>query len=263
MKKILLIINILFFNVIFSQSNILKVEYNEFVNYSNTFKYNYTADLFVSSDFSFYKTDFTVKNDNKKSDTGSIILSEENDNFSEIVVNRKNKILKERLYENIFLMKYFSTIESIPNFNWKLIEGKKNINKFICKQAVTNFRGRTYKVWYTEEIPISSGPWKFNGLPGLILEVNDNNGLYNWNVKSISYPFKGKTPNFKSIFDEKNKFKEIAYKDFDTKKINAIKDKIETIKSRSNSRGKNTKYEYNTFQEKEPINEWRSQRLFK
>ena len=35
------------------------------------------------------------------------------------------------------------------------------------------FRGRTYKAWYTMEIEIEEGPWKFHGLPGLIVEIAD------------------------------------------------------------------------------------------
>ena len=38
-----------------------------------------------------------------------------------------------------------------------------------CKKATTNFRGRYWEVWYTEDIPISQGPWKLCGLPGMIL----------------------------------------------------------------------------------------------
>ena len=41
-----------------------------------------------------------------------------------------------------------------------------------CKKATTNFRGRYWEVWYTEEIPISQGPWKLCGLPGMILKAN-------------------------------------------------------------------------------------------
>ncbi len=41
-----------------------------------------------------------------------------------------------------------------------------------CKKATTNFRGRYWEVWYTEDIPISQGPWKLCGLPGMILKAN-------------------------------------------------------------------------------------------
>lgn len=263
MKKILIISLILSINSIFSQSEVLKVEYNEQINYSSTFKFEYISDLYVTNEFCFYKTNYIDKNQKSKSNDNTIILSDENDNFSEIVTNRKTKILKERLFENIFLMKYFSISEKTPNFKWELIDGKKTINKFKCKQAKTTFRGRTYTVWYTEQIPISSGPWKFSGLPGLILEVIDKENLYNWSLKSISYPYKGKILNFEKIFNEKSKFKDISYKEFDEKKIQAIKDKIQAIKSRSNGRGKYLQYEYSTFQEREPINEWRAQRVFK
>ena len=41
-----------------------------------------------------------------------------------------------------------------------------------CKKATTNFRGRYWEVWYAEELPISQGPWKLCGLPGMILKAN-------------------------------------------------------------------------------------------
>ena len=48
-----------------------------------------------------------------------------------------------------------------------------NSFKFACQRARTQFRGRIYDVWFTTDIPISNGPWKFQGLPGLILEAYD------------------------------------------------------------------------------------------
>lgn len=67
--------------------------------------------------------------------------------------------------------------EKLPALNWNLKEQTKEIGKYNCSLAEVTFRGRTYEVWYTTEIPIQNGPWKFQGLPGLILEVKsrDNN----------------------------------------------------------------------------------------
>ena len=149
---------------------------------------------------------------------------------------------------------------------WKILDEEKKINNYLCKKAQITFRGRTYTAWYTEKIPISSGPWKFNGLPGLILSISDKEGVYKWEVKSINYPYKGKEIDFKNIIINDPKFKPISYKDFDTKRINAIKEKIETIKARSADRADKNKpsfsYSYSTFLDKEPINEWRTKDYF-
>lgn len=57
---------------------------------------------------------------------------------------------------------------------WKLENGKKIICGYYCLKAITSFRGRNYTAWYAPEIAISDGPWKFGGLPGLILKIEDD-----------------------------------------------------------------------------------------
>jgi len=58
--------------------------------------------------------------------------------------------------------------------DWSLSnKEKKNISGKVCSKATTRFRGRDYVVWYTTEIPVQMGPWKFYGLPGLIMQVED------------------------------------------------------------------------------------------
>ena len=94
---------------------------------------------------------------------------------------------------------------------WKLTNDSKTIKNYTCKKATTTFRGRTYEVWYTEKIPISIGPWKFNGLPGLILSVQDKEGIYKWEVKSISYPYTKTKVDLNTLVVENNKFKKISF----------------------------------------------------
>lgn len=55
---------------------------------------------------------------------------------------------------------------------WTYSTEVKLIGKYTCKGAVTEFRGRRYVAWYTVDIPVSHGPWKFSGLPGAIVEVH-------------------------------------------------------------------------------------------
>ena len=75
--------------------------------------------------------------------------------------------------ENIFT-KTFVVKDSIPKISWKIYDEEKTVaNTFKCKKAIGKFRGRIYTAWFTPKIPISNGPWKLGGLPGLILEAYD------------------------------------------------------------------------------------------
>ncbi|MFN7117959.1 MAG: GLPGLI family protein [Saprospiraceae bacterium] len=62
--------------------------------------------------------------------------------------------------------------EKLPELQWVLKSATKKIGKYDCALAEVDFRGRAYEVWYTKDIPIQNGPWKFQGLPGLIIEVS-------------------------------------------------------------------------------------------
>lgn len=69
-------------------------------------------------------------------------------------------------------------IDSLDEIKWILTEETKDIGGFNCQKAVGFFRGREYEVWFTTQIPVSFGPWKLNGLGGLILEVREKSGKY-------------------------------------------------------------------------------------
>ena len=55
-----------------------------------------------------------------------------------------------------------------------------------CQKATTFFAGRDYEAWFTREIPVSDGPYKFSGLPGLIVKVNDTGNNYTFELTSLS-----------------------------------------------------------------------------
>ena len=57
---------------------------------------------------------------------------------------------------------------------WNLEPGDTTVVGYKCKKAVCNFRGRNWTAWYTLDIPISEGPWKLDGLPGIILKAVDS-----------------------------------------------------------------------------------------
>lgn len=63
-------------------------------------------------------------------------------------------------------------------YHWVLGSETKVILGYTCLQATTELHGRTFTAWYTEDIPIMSGPHKFSGLPGLILKVESTDKLF-------------------------------------------------------------------------------------
>ena len=77
--------------------------------------------------------------------------------------------------------------ESLFNIDWKLHNQFKDILDYKCQKATGTFRGRNYTAWFTTEIPVSLGPWKLNGLPGLILQAEDDEGKINFRGKKIVF----------------------------------------------------------------------------
>lgn len=68
---------------------------------------------------------------------------------------------------------------------WDIQDSVKTIMDYTCQLATTRFRGRNWEAWFTTNIPSNNGPWKFGGLPGLILEVYDTEDEYHYTLSGI------------------------------------------------------------------------------
>ena len=85
-----------------------------------------------------------------------------------------------------------------PDFNWEIYEESEIIVGYVSYKATTNYMGRKYTVWFTKEIPVPYGPWKLNGLPGLILKAYDTSKEITFSITEIN---------------KKDLTKKISYKD--------------------------------------------------
>lgn len=76
--------------------------------------------------------------------------------------------------------------EKLSLMSWQIKSDEKEILGYKCQKAYCHFRGRNWVAWYTTEIQLLDGPWKFCGLPGLILQVEDDRGYFKFSCVKIS-----------------------------------------------------------------------------
>ncbi|MCD9853238.1 GLPGLI family protein [Epilithonimonas sp. JDS] len=69
--------------------------------------------------------------------------------------------------------------------NWKILPEKDKIGDWSIQKAETDFAGRHWIAWFSSEIPVQDGPYKFHGLPGLIVKLEDKSGYYKFELKGI------------------------------------------------------------------------------
>jgi GLPGLI family protein len=100
-----------------------------------------------------------------------------------IIKNYKTKTID--FYE--YITPTYYVVNNNYKHNWQLISNSDTIiSNYNCKNATCYFAGRNYTAWYTTEIPISDGPYKFNGLPGLIVKIEDAKKEHIFTLTSFS-----------------------------------------------------------------------------
>ena len=76
------------------------------------------------------------------------------------------------------LFDFYQYEDSTARFVWTLLPDTTTVCGYACRKAEATFRGRQWTVWYAPGIPLGIGPWKLNGLPGLIVRADDADGTH-------------------------------------------------------------------------------------
>jgi GLPGLI family protein len=199
MKKRIFLPFVLLLNMsfCFAQDGIVYYEYTDAIGVGGGEGEIYNAYTIFTKDKSYYvvakdslenaiskskaKTHYQNKNGELNKISNGLILTQQGE---QVVCDYSNKIV----LSNIFDRKHTYVKETLPKFIWKITKQKKKIGTFNCVLGTTTFRGRNYYAWYAPEIAVYSGPWKLNGLPGMILEAYDEGKNVNWNFKSYKFP---------------------------------------------------------------------------
>lgn len=181
MKKLIIVI---FFPIICFSQNTYHFEYD--VNLNSLKRKGYLNIKTDSTSFYYEVSEKYSTKKEKKDDDG---------NYEIKVVLGSNKA-KER-YQ--FYQKSSDTIinvdylddeliyyyDKIPKLEWKLTNETKKISNYLCYKAELNFRGRNYISWFTTDLNIKYGPWKFSNTPGLIMQIYDESKSFFWSITKI------------------------------------------------------------------------------
>ncbi len=104
----------------------------------------------------------------------------------------KNYVTNKMYSEDLIGFKFFYIKDTINTIKWAVKNEQKEILGYTCTLAEATFRGRIYEAWFTSEL-ISGGPWKLDGLPGMILKADTKDGYLSFEASKIVIQTKEKT----------------------------------------------------------------------
>lgn len=117
--------------------------------------------------------------------SGSYLSTEPVARHGTLVIYNNYPQGKRTIHDAVFFDYYIFEDDNLPQ-QWTIIpDSAKTILGYTCQKATCSYRGRDYEVWYTPELPVSVGPWKFLGLPGLIMSVQDAKGHYTFEMTGL------------------------------------------------------------------------------
>ena len=124
---------------------------------------------------SIYEEDF--KNSKSKGNEENLTLS-----YNENSIYFKDFKQKLLFYNDYIYFKNFEIQDNIELKKWEISTEKKYILGYECQKATCQFRGRIFIVFFTKEVSVSNGPWKLDGLPGLILEAYSDDAIASFKI---------------------------------------------------------------------------------
>lgn len=179
MKNFLYILYFLSFSVFSQKSTQMIVEYRFFNTEAQSVL---NATLFVSGSSTIYLPKYSTKN--KKS---SNTKNQQTTTYPDLDYLKIDHEKKEILFFDAIVSTDFLIKDNYTKVVWEISDVSKEIAGYNCIKATTSYRGRDWAVWFAPEIPVSYGPWKLHGLPGLIVEASESSGVYSWKIENVEY----------------------------------------------------------------------------
>ena len=114
---------------------------------------------------------------------------------------------EQKLFTKDVIMVNDYLIENpMPTIDWKISDDTATFGGLHCQKATGHFRGRDYIVWFCPDLPVHSGPWKLNGLPGVIVDARDtrNEVVFAFDGVEKTFPASPKVQSADGSTDDKD-----------------------------------------------------------
>ncbi|AEE19003.1 GLPGLI family protein [Dokdonia sp. 4H-3-7-5] len=204
LKKIIILLSVFISNTLFAQNELHIFEYEAQYNLGKSLiKKGY---LFKHNNQVRYQTSIPIFLENLPKlnlDTAdgvpeiNIKFGHSNENT---ITNLEDKVL---LNVNSIGNDVYVTEEVINPNTWIPTGISKNIAGRNCTEFTATFRGRDYKAYVDLSVPINYGPWKLQGLPGLVVYAEADDGILKWQLTTIT---KKKITELSSFMQEQDAF---------------------------------------------------------
>ena len=234
MKKLKVILLILIANFYFAQTKQFLYEYftvpdstEKAVHFSAIMVLNIDHEKSEYFNYEQFVSDSTIHAEIKD---GSYFLKPPAPPQKRNKINIRDRVVKKSNSNTIeYLTKIAESdylVQENIDIKWKLYPEYISVLDYKAQKATTKFGGRKWTAWFTKDIPFQDGPYKFKGLPGLIVKIEDESKSHQFELKGIKnlnyhfvYPENAGNRRitipyvkFEKVFKENRKYPAIALK---------------------------------------------------
>jgi GLPGLI family protein len=100
----------------------------------------------------------------------------------------KTAATHQLIYDDHIGLAHYRYEEPAGFLTWVITPDRASRAGYACQRATTTLGGRQWEAWFTREVPVSEGPYKFSGLPGLIVQVADTRRHYVFELLALGKP---------------------------------------------------------------------------
>lgn len=133
-----------------------------------------------------------------------------------------------QVYDKAGLTEFGHYSEPCGEQQWQICDSIKEILGYECQMAQSDYHGRHWTAWFATDIPLQDGPWKFCGLPGLILEASEPSGQHHFLATGIEYSDKEIVPIYTP-----NNYEKMSRKDLLKGRRNSLENGMSIFRART------------------------------